>query len=61
LPIFAAKFATVYVATVAVRAGANLLSSKNLQDGLVIDRLTIPNPFAAANESALDDWLGSAR
>lgn len=48
------------IVTVARRAGATLLLSEDMQDGLVVDGLTIVNPFDAANEAVLADWLGNA-
>lgn len=41
------------IIAIAARAGAALLLSEDMQDGLVIDGLTIVNPFVAANESVL--------
>lgn len=48
------------IVKVALRAGATLLLSEDMHDGLVIDGLTIVNPFVSANEGVLADWLGSA-
>ncbi len=47
------------IVTVARRAGATMLLSEDMQDGLSIDGLTIVNPFVAANEALLADWFGS--
>lgn len=47
------------IITVAARAGAKLLLSEDMQDGLEIGGLRIVSPFVAANESAIADWLGS--
>ncbi len=47
------------IITVAARAGAKLLLSEDMQDGLEIGGLRIVNPLVAANESAIADWLGS--
>ena len=44
---------------VARRAGATLLLSEDMQDGLEVDGLRIVNPFAAANEALLADYFGS--
>jgi predicted nucleic acid-binding protein len=54
------QFFDAVIVAVAIRAGATLLLSEDMHDGLVIDGLTIVNPFAPANESVLADWLGSA-
>ena len=54
------QFFDAVIISVAQRAGATLLLSEDMHDGLVIDGLTIINPFVAANESVLSDWLGSA-
>jgi predicted nucleic acid-binding protein len=48
------------IVTVSARAGATMLLSEDMQDGLVVGGLTIINPFVAANESVLADWIGSA-
>jgi predicted nucleic acid-binding protein len=48
------------IIAVARRAGATVLLSEDMHDGLVIDGLTILNPFDAANETLLADLLGSA-
>ncbi len=45
------------IVTVARRAGATLLLSEDMHDGLQLDGLRIVNPFAAENEALLDDYL----
>lgn len=48
------------IITVATRAGARILLSEDMQDGLQIGGLRIVNPFAAANDALLADYFGSA-
>ena len=48
------------IITVAARAGAKLLLSEDMQDGLELDGIRIINPFAAANATLLADYFGSA-
>lgn len=48
------------IITVAARLGAKLLLSEDMQDGLEVAGLRIVNPFVAANQSVIVDWLGSA-
>ena len=48
------------IIAVAARAGATILLSEDMQDGFQIDGLKIVNPFAAANETLLADYFGSA-
>ncbi len=54
------QFFDAVILTVARRAGATVLLSEDMHDGLVVDGLTILNPFNAANETLLADLLGSA-
>ncbi|MBL0923753.1 MAG: PIN domain-containing protein [Sphingomonadaceae bacterium] len=44
---------------IARRAGARILLSEDMHDGLEIDGLRIVNPFVGANETLLADYLGS--
>ncbi len=48
------------IVVVASRAGATILLSEDLQDGFQIQGLRVINPFAAANETLLADYFGSA-
>jgi predicted nucleic acid-binding protein len=48
------------IITVAARAGATMLLSEDMQDGLKVEGLRIVNPFAASNEALLADYFGSA-
>ncbi|NJM49769.1 MAG: PIN domain-containing protein [Sphingomonadales bacterium] len=44
---------------VAIRAGASILLSEDMQDGLEVEGLRVVNPFLTANEILLADYLGS--
>lgn len=46
------------IVTVAARAGATMLLSEDMQDGLEIGGLRIANPFAAKNTALIDEYLG---
>lgn len=48
------------ILTVAIRAGATILLSEDMHDGLEIDGLKIINPFAATNDAVLADYFGFA-
>lgn len=48
------------ILSVARRAGATILLSEDMQDGLEVDGIKIINPFVAANEALLADYFGSA-
>jgi predicted nucleic acid-binding protein len=48
------------IITVAARAGAKLLLSEDMQDGLEVAGLRVLNPFVPANQTGIADWLGSA-
>lgn len=48
------------IITVAKRAGANILLSEDMHDGLEVEGLKIVNPFASANETLLADYFDSA-
>ena len=57
---FKFAFFDAVICTVARRAGATILLSEDMHDGLEVDGLKIVNPFAAANETLLVDYFGSA-
>lgn len=57
---FDLQFFDALIAAVAARAGATILLSEDMHDGLQLDGLRIVNPFAAANAALLDDYFGSA-
>jgi predicted nucleic acid-binding protein len=57
---FGLQYFDALIVTVAARAGATMLLSEDMHDGLVIDGLTIINPFDSANENLLAARLGSA-
>lgn len=46
---------------IAVRAGATILLSEDMQDGQEVEGIRIVNPFVAANETLLAEYFGSAR
>lgn len=54
------QFFDALIVVITRRAGATILISEDMQDGLEIDGLRIVNPFAAANEILLADYFGSA-
>lgn len=56
---FNLQYFDALILAVAQRAGATILLSEDMQDGLEIEGLKIVNPFAAANESLLADYFGS--
>jgi predicted nucleic acid-binding protein len=57
---FNLQFFDALIITVAVRAGAAMLLSEDMQDGLEVGGLRVVNPFAAANADLLTDYLASA-
>lgn len=57
---FDLQFFDALIASVAARAGATILLSEDMHDGLQLEGLRIVNPFAAANEASLDDYFGTA-
>jgi predicted nucleic acid-binding protein len=48
------------IVAVTKRAGATILLSEDMHDGLEIGGLKIVNPFVAANETLLADYFASA-
>jgi predicted nucleic acid-binding protein len=48
------------IIAVSASAGATILLSEDMQDGLEIDGLRVINPFLAANDGVLADYFGSA-
>ena len=54
------QFFDALVITVTARAGATILLSEDMHDGLEIEGLRIVNPFVVANETLLADYFGSA-
>lgn len=57
---FDLQFFDALIAAIAARAGATMLLSEDMHDGLQLEGLRIVNPFAAANEALLADYFGSA-
>ena len=53
------QFFDALIITVASRAGATMLLSEDMHDGLEIEGLKIVNPFVVANEILLADYFGS--
>lgn len=49
------------ILTVARRAGAALLLSEDMHDGLEVEGLRILNPFNPANDAVFADWFGGAQ
>jgi predicted nucleic acid-binding protein len=56
---FDLQFFDALIASVAARAGATILLSEDMHDGLKLEGIRIVNPFAAANADFLDDYFGS--
>ena len=57
--LFGLQYFDALIVAVARRAGAVLLLSEDMHDGLEIDGLKIVNPFAAANETLLSKYFGA--
>ena len=49
------------IITVAARAGATLLLSEDMHDGLEVEGLRVVNPFVAGNEVWIDGLIDQAR
>lgn len=56
---FNLQFFDALIIAVASRAGATILLSEDMHDGLEIEGLKIVNPFVVANEILLADYFGS--
>ena len=57
---FKMQYFDALIIAVAARAGATILLSEDMHDGLEIGGLKIINPFAAANETLLADYFANA-
>lgn len=57
---FNLQYFDALIVAVAKRAGAIILISEDMHDGLIIDDLRIVNPFASSNETLLADYFRSA-
>jgi predicted nucleic acid-binding protein len=57
LQTFNLQFFDALIVAVARRAGATLLLSEDMHDGLEIDGLRIINPFVAANDALIADYF----
>jgi predicted nucleic acid-binding protein len=55
---FKLQFFDALIVTVAARAGASVLLSEDMQDGLHTATLRILNPFNPANQSEINQLLG---
>lgn len=51
------QFVDALIIAVAASAGATMLLSEDMQDGLQVEGLTVLNPFNAANSAAIADQL----
>jgi predicted nucleic acid-binding protein len=54
---FNLQYFDALIIVVSARAGATLLLSEDMQDGLEVAGLRVVNPFVAANETLLADYL----
>lgn len=57
---FNLQYFDALILTVAARAGARMLLSEDMQDGLEVESLQVVNPFAADNETLLAEYFASA-
>ena len=55
------QFFDALIITVAARAGAKLLLSEDMQDGLEVEGLRVVNPFVAGNAKWIDSVIDRAR
>lgn len=55
---FALQYFDALIIAVATRAGATMLLSEDMHDGLVIDGVTVVNPFVAGNTALIAAKLG---
>ncbi len=53
------QFFDALIATVSARAGATILLSEDMHDGLEVSGLRIVNPFVAGNNALLADYFDS--
>jgi predicted nucleic acid-binding protein len=54
------QFFDALIIAVSARAGATMLLSEDMHDGLEVEGLRIVNPFESANDALLADYFGSA-
>jgi predicted nucleic acid-binding protein len=57
--IFGLQYFDALIITVAARAGATMLLSEDMQDGLEVDGLRVVNPFVAGNDGMIADYFAS--
>jgi predicted nucleic acid-binding protein len=55
---FTLQYFDALIIAEATRAGATMLMSEDMHDGLVVDALTIVNPFVAGNDQVIAAALG---
>jgi predicted nucleic acid-binding protein len=53
------QFFDALIVTVARRAGATILLSEDMQDGLEVEGLKVVNPFILANEHVIEELMNS--
>jgi predicted nucleic acid-binding protein len=56
---FDLQYFDALIIAISTRAGATLLLSEDMQDGLAVDGLRIVNPFEARNEGLLANYFSS--
>jgi predicted nucleic acid-binding protein len=56
---FKLQYFDALIIAVARRAGATMLLSEDMQDGLEVDGLRVVNPFVAANDAVLADYFAA--
>jgi predicted nucleic acid-binding protein len=57
---FNLQYFDALIITVAARAGATMLLSEDMHDGLDVDGLRVVNPFVAGNARVLADYFAAA-
>jgi predicted nucleic acid-binding protein len=57
---FDLQYFDALILTVAARAGATMLLSEDMHDGLVVEGVRIVNPFNPSNDTVISDYLDSA-
>jgi predicted nucleic acid-binding protein len=55
--LFKLQYFDALIISVAIRAGANILLSEDMQDGIAIDGLRVVNPFVAWNSGLVAEQL----
>jgi predicted nucleic acid-binding protein len=57
--VYNLQYFDALIIAVASRAGATILLSEDMQDGLEIDGLRVVNPFVAGNDGVLADYFAA--